>query len=104
MSDIDVDLNPSDGLSNIWIKFDSVRYHHRDQWDVSFRIFHATSEEAEQYMATITFPVRGTNEFYEAVSLAHDDLIDFLRQALYVSNMMRQSYRNSAERHRQPQS
>jgi hypothetical protein len=96
-SDIKDDLSPSDGLSNVWIDLDGIQYHGSKRSDVSFRVFRRSTDGSDQFIAALSFPVHGSNEFYETVSLAHDELIAFLRQALYVSNILRQSYRKSAE-------
>ena len=97
------DLTPTDGLSNRWIEFEGIDRRGRGHFDVKFRIYDREDGE-DHWVSSITFPVAGSNELYEAVALAHDDLIAFLRQALYAADIMRNDYRNVAERHRQQRS
>lgn len=94
---MDDDLTPSDGLSNRWIEFDGLDCHSRGHTDVRFRIYDSERDGSKRFVTTLSFTVRGSNEFYEIVALGHDALIAFLRQALHLSNILRQSYRKSAE-------
>jgi hypothetical protein len=95
---MDDDLTPSDGLSNRWIEFDGLDCH-EGYTDVRFRIYDTDRRDgSKRHVATLSFPVQGSNEFYQIVALGHDALIAFLRQALHLSSILRASYRKEAEK------
>jgi len=94
------DLSPSDGVSDVFLEFDSMRTRlGSPHGDVTFRFVQRRGGQ-ETVLATMSFPVQAGHEGHPGMMVrAYDQLIPALRQALYYSSRARAHYRNEASLH-----
>jgi hypothetical protein len=94
------DLSPMDGVSDVFLEYDSVKTRlGSPNGDVTFRFVQRRGGQ-ETVIATMSFPVQAGHDGLPGMMVrAYDQLIPLLRQALYQSSRARAHYRNEAALH-----